>query len=79
MEWGSTKSGELFTGSKHWQAQVKGDRLTLWVDSKPQVAVHLIQLRSIQVSTGMMWATCHFDFREGRRSSGALLTAYPTN
>lgn len=79
MEWGSTKPGELFTGSKRWQAEVKGDRLSLWVDSQPKVAAHLIQLRSIQVSTGMMWATCHFDFQKGEDKFRSTLTASPTS
>lgn len=77
MEWGSTKPGELFTGSKRWQAQVKGDRLSLWIDSQPQVAVHLIQLRSIQVSTGMMWATCHFDFQKGEEKFRRTVDGIP--
>jgi DNA helicase IV / RNA helicase N terminal. len=77
MEWGSTKPGELFTGSKRWQAKVKGDRLSLWVDSQPQITVHLIQLRSIQVSTGMMWATCHLDFQNGEEKFRRTVDGIP--
>ena len=77
MQWGSTKPGELFTGSKRWQAEVKGDRLALWVDSQPQVGVHLIQVRSIQVSTGMMWATCHFDFQKGEEKFRRTVDGIP--
>lgn len=77
MDWGSTKPGELFTGSKRWQAEVKGDRLSLWVDSQPQVAVHLIQVRSIQVSTGMLWATCHFDFQKGEEKFRRIVDGIP--
>ncbi len=77
MEWGSTQPGELFTGSKHWQAEVEGDRFSLWVDSQPKVAVHLIQVRAIHVSTGMMWATCHFDFQQGGEKSRRTVDGIP--
>lgn len=77
MEWGSTKPGEMFTGSKRWQTAVQGDRISLWVDSEPRVVVSLIQLRSIQVSTGVMWATCHFDFQKGTETFRRTVDGIP--
>ncbi len=77
MSWGSTKPGELFTGSKRWQAELKGDRLTLCVNSQPKVTVHLAQLRSIRISTGMMWATCHFDFQEDHEKFARKVDGIP--
>lgn len=68
MEWGSTRPGALLTGSKPWQAKVTMDWLTLSVGSEPSVAVNLVQLQSIGVSTGLMWATCHFAFQEGDKT-----------
>lgn len=65
MEWGSTKPGEIFTGSTHWQAQVKKDRFFLSLDGQPKISVHLLQLKSLQVSSGVMWAKCQFDFQRG--------------
>lgn len=79
MEWGSTKPGELFTGSKRWQAEVKGDRFSLCVDGQKAVAVHLAQVRSIEVSTGVMWATCHFDFQEGDASFRRTVDGIPND
>lgn len=79
MEWGSTKTGELFTGSKRWQAEIKGDRLSLWVDGQPTVTTHLAQVRSIQVSTGMMWATCHFDFQKGEETFRRTVDGIPND
>lgn len=65
MEWSSTKPGELFTGSPRWRATIEGDRLTLNVKGQAPEAFHLAQVRSLQVSTGVMWATCHFDLQAG--------------
>lgn len=77
MKWGSTKPGELFTGGKHWQAEVQGNQILLSVDSEPRVVVSLIQLRSIQVSTGLMWATCHFDFQQGEETFRRTVDGIP--
>ena len=65
LRWGSTRPGEMFTGGRRWQAQLEGDRFTLWVDREPTATVHLVQLRGVRLSTGMMWATCHFDLDDG--------------
>lgn len=61
--WGSTRPGELLTGSKRWEAKLKDERLTLWLDSQPKLAGSLLQLSSLRVSSGLMWATCHFEFQ----------------
>lgn len=65
MKWGSTKPGEVLTASKRWQTEIQGDRISIWLDGKPTVAANLAQLRTIRVSPGIMWATCHFDLLEG--------------
>lgn len=68
MRWGSTKPGELFTGSKRWWVKIQGNELILWIDrpthleSQTHVALPLILVRSVRISAGVMWATCHFDF-----------------
>lgn len=77
MAWGSTAAGELFTGSKHWHAEIKGSRITLRVLGLPTVSAHLAQLRSIRVSTGVMWATCHFDIIEGDNKSSCTVDGIP--
>jgi hypothetical protein len=59
--WGSTRPGELLTGSKRWEAKLKDERLTLWLDSQPKLAASLLQLSSLRVSSELMWATCHFE------------------
>lgn len=43
MRWGSTRPGEMFTGARRWQAEIKQDRFTLWVDSQPTLTLHLAQ------------------------------------
>jgi DNA helicase-4 len=63
MKWGSTGPGQMFTGSKRWQAALKGDRLAISVEGQPAASQHLIQLQRIRVSKGLMWATCDFDFQ----------------
>lgn len=65
MIWGSTKAGELFTGCKQWAVEVRGEQIFFEVDSQIKVVAHLLQLQSLHVFYGLMWATCHFDFREG--------------
>ncbi|MGE8451208.1 MAG: UvrD-helicase domain-containing protein, partial [Pseudomonadales bacterium] len=77
MVWGSTGPGELFTGSGHWRAEVSGDQFTLLVGSQHKVAVHLAQLQPIQVSTGMIWATCVFTFLEGNRRFSHTVDGIP--
>ncbi|HFN4058517.1 TPA: hypothetical protein ACHQNF_002312 [Pseudomonas aeruginosa] len=78
MKWGSSKPGELFTGGKRWRVDLKDDRLTLRVDGEPDVAVHLFQVGSIEVSPGMIWATCHFNLHKGEHQSQWKSMAFPT-
>jgi len=77
IEWGSTKAGELFTGCKRWKAEIKGDHFLFHEGSQAIVSVHLAQLRSIRVSTGLMWATCHFNLMDGDRESTLTLKGIP--
>ena len=77
MEWGSTTPGEVFTGSNRWRAEVTGSLLTLRVDTQATVSFSLVQLCAVRVSTGVMWATCHFDFLEGDRRSSRSVDAIP--
>lgn len=86
MEWGSTKPGELFTGSKRWQAEVKGDRLSLWVDKAehlkiepvdgqpledcPKCGSGVLQLRGGQY--GAFYGGCQPLLVVGRASDGSL-------
>jgi DNA helicase-4 len=67
----------MFTSSKRWQVAVQGDRISLWVDSEPRVVVSLIQLKSIQLSTGVMWATCHFDFQTANETYRRTVDGIP--
>lgn len=77
MGWGSTRPGELFTGSKRCETAIQDDRISLWVDSEPSVVLSLIQLRALQVSPGVMWATCHFDFQKGEETVRSMVDRIP--
>ncbi|WP_400566388.1 hypothetical protein ACFELC_11745 [Pseudomonas aeruginosa] len=79
MKWRSTKSGELFTGGNRWRVELKGDRVTLQVEGEPNVAAHLFQVGSIEVSPGMMWAACHFNFQKGEQQSLRKVDGIPND
>lgn len=79
MEWSSTKPGELFTGDKRWRVELDGDRLTRRVEGEPDAVVHLLQVTSIEVSPGIMWATCHFIFQLGGQVSEWKVDGIPND
>lgn len=79
MEWNSTKPGELFTGGKRWRVELNCDRLTHRVEGEPDAIVHLFQVFSIDVSPGIMWATCHFIFQMGEQASEWKVDGIPND
>jgi DNA helicase IV / RNA helicase N terminal len=62
-DWGSTGPGAWLTGSDPWRAELDGDRLSLLIERRQPLSLHLVQLRSLQVAPGMVWARCHFEFQ----------------
>jgi len=77
MEWGSTTPGALFTGSRSWRVKVVGSSLTFSEDGQRAVALHLAQLCAVRVDTGVMWATCHFDYLEGAQKRTRKVDGIP--
>lgn len=58
MFWGSTRTGALVTGQVRWHAEIRGDWLYLRLSGQPDVAAHLLQIQSVDVSPGRLWARC---------------------
>jgi len=65
VQWGSSRSGALFTGTKRWRVTVERGHIALSVNGAPDVGASLLQLRSISFEPGTIWATCHFDVQNG--------------
>ncbi|QLF20656.1 UvrD-helicase domain-containing protein [Pseudomonas aeruginosa] len=79
MKWGSTNAGELFTRCNRWVAEVSGDHLTLSIQGQAKISIHLLRLRSVRVSKGVMWATCHFDLTVRDGISGQSVDGIPND
>lgn len=58
--WGSTQLGALFTGCTRWRAKLQGEWLHLQVSGRPDITVHLhlLQVKSVDVSLGRIWSSC---------------------
>lgn len=79
MKWGSSAPGAIFTGAKRWQAEIDAEHFVLRIDGEPEVAGHLVQLRVVHVSTGLMWASCSFEVCEGDATVSRSVDGIPND
>lgn len=79
MKWGSTKPGEMLTGSERWHVEISGDRLHYFLAGQQREVVHLAQLRSLHVSPGMLWASCRFDIQKGENQVSFTVDGIPND
>lgn len=77
LRWGSTSPGELFTGSSAWRAEVRGELLALRVGGRSELVVHLVQMERVEVTTGIMWATCQFTTLAGSEKQSYTVDGIP--
>ena len=75
--WGSTKLGELLTGSMRWRAELHDSHFTLFVGDKGELSAHLFQVDSMDVFPGILWATCRFNVRLGNNLTSISYDGIP--
>lgn len=57
--WGSSKSGERFTGTSAWKVSLEGFRLSLLVEGKTYIAT-VAQQGVVKIKLGFIWSSVEF-------------------
>lgn len=65
-DWRSSKPGQIFTHSPSWEVALDVDRLVIKVEQDRPQTFHLVQIHTLSVTPGLMWATCRLEIQTGQ-------------
>jgi hypothetical protein len=79
MVWRSTLFGEMFTGTKSWRAELDKRKFSLRVTGMTPLTVPIDRLLGFRVEPGIVWATCHLDYKEGGGAKSVRVDGIPND